>query len=269
MRIFNGEKEAEKILLDLKKKTKKLKTKPGLAVLLVGDNPESKLYLKLKRKAAKRIGMRFVEYRFKKEGKEKEIIEQIESLNKKASLHGILVQLPLPARFNTDKIVGEISLKKDVDGFQKRTQFVSPLISAILIALKAASRNFKGKRALALVNSSLLGQRLRKFLKKERITIEYLLREKVSKGKIKEADIIISVCGSPGLIKGDMIKDGAVLIDAGFKHLSLKKVRGDVDRESLKEKASFLTPVPGGIGPLTVALLLKNVYLAAKKYGSS
>ena len=272
MRIFNGKKEAEKILSDLKKKIKKERIEPKLAVILVGSNEASKLYIKLKRKKARETGVQLKQHKFKKWNKEEAILQKIEVLNKNRLVNGIIVQLPLPEGFNTGKILSKINPRKDVDGFHKKTLFFSPFISAILIALKKSSRNLKGKKIIALVNSDIFGKTLKNSLNKENIKVKYLIRRELSfqkiKSSLKSADVLITVCGVPNLIKGDMINKGAILIDGGIT-LIKNKVVGDVDRKSVKNEAAFLTPVPGGLGPLTVALLLKNVYLTAKKYGNS
>jgi len=272
MKIFNGKREAEKILQDLKKRIKKEKIKPSLAIILVGDDPASKLYIKLKKEAGKRVGVDISEFRFGGQAKEKEIIEKIKSLNKDDGVSGIIVQLPLPSDLKASRIIREITSKKDVDGFQKGNLHFSPVLAmAILIALRQACRDFSRKRALALVNSEVFAKILKSFLGKEGLRTECLLRGKRSfseikskiKPKAKKADIIITALGLPCLIKSDMIKEGAILIDAGISRFGKRKVRGDVDKD-LKGKACFLTPTPGGIGPLTVALLLKNVYLAER-----
>ena len=271
MEIFNGKKTAEKILSDLKIKIRKLRVKPTLATILVGEDRASKLYIKLKKKAAQRIGAKLVLYKFKVETKERDIIEKIESFNENKEVQGIIVQLPLPKGFNAKKITGKISRKKDVDGFQQGSDFPPALPSAILIALREAVKSQRSKKFLALVNSRIFGETLKRFLRKERIKIDYILKKELPQRKIKvklnSADVVITVCGVPGLIKNDMVKRGVVLIDAGITRINGKRVLGDVDRKSVKNKAYYLTPVPGGIGPLTVALLLKNTYLAAKKYG--
>lgn len=165
--------------------------------------------------------------------------------------------MPLPRNFNSDRIIASIDSSKDVDGFQQNSSLPPVLPTAILIALKRAKK--KAKTATALVNSKRLGETLMNFLAKEGIRVSYILRESIA--KLPQTDVLITACGCPGIIKGDMIKEGAVLIDAGITMVR-DKVLGDVDRKSVSGKAAFLTPVPGGIGPLTVALLLKNVYLA-------
>ena len=251
MRLFQGKKEAEKILSDLKKKIKEAKLRPGLAVILIGEDPASKLYIKIKSEAATRVGIRMVLRKFSVRLNEDKIIGEIGSLNKREDIHGILVQLPLPKGYDTDKIIRAIDSKKNVDK--------GVLPSAIYIALKQGLKNIKKKNITAVVNSDFFGEVLKRFFHEKKIKINYILRRFFSSAKIKKADALIVACGCHKLIKGDMIKKGAVLIDAG--------VPADVDENSVKNKAGFLTPVPGGIGPLTVALLLKNIY--KKAYGNS
>ncbi len=276
MRIFNGKKIADKILEDLKEKISKERILPTLAVIYVNSNPESELYIRKKRETSKEIGIRFFCYVFKKTEKEEKIIERIRKLNSSPVIDGIIVQLPLPKGFNTEKIIEAIDPKKDVDGFHKKNRellkkgrpyFFPVLPQAIFLALKKVRK--KRKKILALVNSDIFGKTLEEFLKKKRIKVKYLIFKKKDfpkiKKELKKADIIISVLGKPFFLKGEMIKKGVALIDGGIRVLEKGKIKGDVDRESVKEKASFLTPVPGGIGPLTVALLLKNVYLSAKR----
>lgn len=257
MKIFNGRKAAEKILLDLKNRINREKIRPKLAIILVGENKASKLYVKLKKRAGRRIGINLVLYKFVDKAKEEEIIRKINKLNKNKLVHGIIVQLPLPKRFNQNRIVGTIDPLKDVDGFLKNSAFSPVLPSAILLVLKSAARSFKNKKILALTNSDIFGLTLKDFLGKKGIKMKYLLRNSPGvKSGLKSSDVIISVCGIPGLITGEAVKKGVILIDAGFP--------ADVDKGSVEQKAAFLTPNPGGVGPLTVALLLKNVYLAAK-----
>jgi len=268
MRIFAGKSKAQKILLRLKKRIAKGRIAPALAVISVGRDPASELFIKNKKQAAENIGIKVSHLRFKETVSGKTILQKIGQLNSDEAVHGIIVQLPLPRKLNAREIVGKISPFKDVDGFGQATRFASPLTSAISLALKSSVRNFKNKKITALVNSDFLGQSLRKFLKKERIKIDYSLRDKIYESKIKKADIVITVCGCHNLVRGEAVKKGVALIDAGIIVLKNKKVAGDVDRKSVEGIASFLTPVPGGLGPLTVAYLLENVYLSAKKnYG--
>lgn len=275
MIIFNGKKISDKILKDLKNQIRKLKKKPVLIIIYVGKNSETELYIKNKRAAAKKIGLTVFCYRFKENVKEEEIIEKIKKNNEYPSVDGIIVQLPLPKKFDTDKIINSVDFRKDVDGFHRFNRellkknkpcFYPVLPEAIMIALNSAPKNLRKKKIVALVNSDIFGRTLKDFFLKAGIEVKCLIGER-NLSLLKSADVVISVRGKPLFIKGEMIKKDAILIDAGIKLIN-GKLRGDIDRESVIEKASFLTPVPGGIGPLTVALLLNNVFLAAKNYGS-
>lgn len=278
MVIFNGKKAAEKILLEVKEKLSKEKIEPALAVISAGQDSSSNLFIKNKKKHAKRIGIKVIHHKFEETASEEEIIKRIEELNNDRVVNGIIVQLPLPKKFNTEAIIEKINPKKDIDGFHrlnrellkkgKNPYFCPPLSSAVLLALKDAIKDFKGKQILAVVNSKIFGETLKNFLKKEGIKTNFVLKKKHHfldiRIKLKSADVIITACGCLKQLKGEMIKEGAILIDAGISVLFNGKVAGDIDRKSVTNKAAFLTPVPGGIGPLTVALLLKNAYLAAK-----
>jgi methylenetetrahydrofolate dehydrogenase (NADP+)/methenyltetrahydrofolate cyclohydrolase len=279
MKIFNGKKAADKILKDLAAAIKKEKLSPVLSVVLVGDNEASRLYVDLKKKAAAKIGIKIIEQQFSAQAKEEEIIEYLIKSNNDAQVSGIIIQLPLPATLNTDRIIKAIDPKKDVDGFHPETKkmleknkaILKPVLpQVILIILQAAwKKGFAGKNIFALVNSEVFGQTLKSVLAPAKAQVNYRVRNTCMvlgvEKEIKLADAIISVCGCPNMIKGEMIKDGAVLVDAGITRYHDGKVAGDIDKASVEAKAAFLTPVPGGVGPLTVALLLKNVYLAAKK----
>jgi len=284
MKLFDGKKAARKILKEIEGEIKKKKrNRPALAVILIGDDPASELYLKLKKEAGAKIGIKVQEYLFAAGTKEEEIISKIKMLNEDKKTHGIIVQLPLPGMLNQDRVISAIDLKKDVDGFQKENRrfslakgkkephFSPVLPKAILIALNDALKNdLKNKKMVALVNSDVFGQSLKEVLEKGGAQINCLVRKACVimgvQNEVKEADVLITVCGCPRFIKGDMIKDGAILIDAGITRYSDGKVVGDIDSESVSTRAAFLTPVPGGIGPLTVTLLLKNVYLASKNF---
>jgi len=276
MKLFDGKRVANKILKELAEEIKKNKARLRLAIILIGDDESSKLYVKLKKEAGKKIGIEVQEHRFNAQAPEEEIISYIYRLNNDPDVNGIIVQLPLPAVLNTDKIIEAINPRKDVDGFHKENRKllekgkenilpVLPLV--ILTALDSAKKLVTGKSVLALVNSDIFGQTLKAVLAKDGFAVEYLVRNTCvlfgAEKELKTADILISVCGCPNMIKGESIKEGVVLIDAGVTRYHDGRVVGDVDKKSVKNKAVFLTPVPGGLGPLTVALLLRNVYLAA------
>lgn len=273
MEIFNGKREAHEILLDLKKKIVKENLRPKLSIILVGKDKPSRIYVALKKKAGKKIGIQVKVFRFKESVKEKNVIGQIVSLNEDESVHGILIQLPLPKKFNTDKIINRIDPRKDVDGFHGENRkllkrgipyFYPVLPLALFYTLERAAKKLKKKKITAIVNSILFGETLKYFFQRRELKICYFLRDKIDIKILKNSDVIISVCGLPGLINSTMIKKKAILIDAGITYGRGKRVIGDADMKSVKNKASFLTPSVGGIGPLTVAFLLRNVYLGAK-----
>lgn len=268
MRIFNGKKVAAKILHDLKEDIKQSKIRPGLAIVLIGENPESLLYVSLKEKAAQQVGINVLKFRFSKGVVQEDIKRKIQELNQDQKINGIIIQLPLPNEYNQDEIIAQIDPKKDVDGFHPANKWLkSPMISAIILAIKEKDIDFVGKKVVALVNSDIFGRQLVASLAKEGLKAEYLLKKTCSISDmqdLKSADISITACGCPNMIKQDMIKHSAVLIDAGITRIGERRVVGDVDVDSVKDKASFLTPVPGGLGPVTVALLLKNTFLASE-----
>ncbi len=276
MRLFKGKKIAEGILAELRERIKAENMKPKLAVILIGEDEASKIYIRLKKEATEAIGAEFKLCKYAADTEENEIIKKIKELNSDKSVNGIIVQLPLPEKFNRDRIISVIDPQKDVDGFHKenrqlfsegRQRFEPVLPSAILAAIRDALGNdVSGKKAVALVNSDIFGEILKVVFKKENIDFRYKLRKTCSisgvESDLKETDIIITVCGCPNLVRGEMIKQGAILIDAGIFRAKNGKVVGDVDRESVEGIASYLTPVPGGIGPLVIALLLQNILAA-------
>jgi len=273
MKIFNGKKEAEKVISKLKNRIKKEKIKLKLAVIWVGDNSSSKIFIKKKKEIADKIGVELVVYHFKSTTKEKNVIDKIDKLNKDYLVHGIIIQLPLPEKLDTKKIIEKVSPKKDVDGFHPKNRqllkkgepFFYPIIPSVIYSIIKKNAKKKSK-IIALVNSDVFGKTLRDFLNRKNINIHYFIK-KNDFPNLKEADVIVSIKGIPSLIKGDMVKNGAILIDGGNTILN-KKVRGDMDRKSLGNKPAFLTTVPGGLGPINVALLFDNLYLGFKKYGN-
>lgn len=264
MVLFDGKKKAEIILSELKGQIKQEEVKPVLNVVFAGDNPASELFVRTKQQESEKIGIKINIHRFDADAPEQEIIDKIRQLNNDKNINGIIVQLPLPYGLDAEKIINEISPKKDVDGFGKETLFEPPLISAIMSALQDLEDEIHEKEILAIVNSDIFGLTLKKFLSQKGLKINYLLSEEISAKKdiIERTDIIITALGRPKFLKGDMIKKGAALIDAGIVVSDFGKIIGDVEKSSVSAKAGSLTPVPGGVGPLTVAYLLKNVYLS-------
>jgi len=279
MELLNGRAIAKKILNELKENIAKSRVIPGLVVIMVGNNKASDLYVKLKAKAAARVGIQFRLHKFSTQTKEAEIIKLIDKLNKKTDISGIIVQLPLPRRFDTQKIINSISPQKDADGFhptniksflsgRKDVFPVFPL--AIITILKSIKFNFEGKKSAVICNSRVFGQTVGMALRREGIISKYILKKDFSRRKddIKNADIIITAVGEPALISRPTVKNGAIVIDGG---ITRKKggTQGDADPSSISNKAAYLSPVPNGVGPVTIACLLKNVHklaLRRKKY---
>lgn len=262
MNLIDGKKIADQILDSLEKEVDEKNLQPCLAIVLIGDDPSSLLYIQKKEEAAQKVGIEIKKHNLSAQTSEKEILDLIDSLNKDKQVNGILIQLPLPEHLTTDKIIQAIKPAKDVDGFVKESRFESPFILAIWQALVATGRKLNDKKIVALVNSNIFGQALKSYLKG--LKFNYLISFKDEfLDDLKKADIIITALGQPELIKEQMIKKGAILIDGGISRVD-NEVVGDVDQENIQRKASWLTPVPGGLGPLTVAFLLKNVVSAAQ-----
>jgi methylenetetrahydrofolate dehydrogenase (NADP+)/methenyltetrahydrofolate cyclohydrolase len=279
-KIINGKKIAKKILKKMKKKIDKRKKNkliiPGLAVILIGNNISSKIYIKNKKIACKKIGLISKTYKFSNFVKEKEIIQKIKELNKNQSIHGILVQLPIPKKINTLKILRKISYKKDVDGFhplnigllcqrEPNLRACTPL--GIITLLKRYKINIQGLHALIIGASNIVGRpmMLEFLLAGCTTTITHRFTKNLYK-YIKKADLIVIAIGKANFLKGEWIKKGAIIIDVGINRLKNGNIVGDVDFKSNYKKASYITPVPGGVGPMTVTSLLKNTIYACEKY---
>ncbi len=269
MPLLSGKILAEGILAELKEKVTRASIKPGLAAILVGDYLESHKYVGLKEERAKEIGIHFEKQLLPRNISEEKVLETIQVLNSREDIHGIIVQLPLPDHLPTDKIIAAIDPKKDVDGFHQETlkkflagdQGMCPVFPrAIIELIRSTGTYLHGKRGVAVVNSSLLGEILSKALILEGLAANYVLSsagKEVIIQQTREAQVIVTACGIPDLITVDMVSSDAIVIDGGNVHID-GKVRGDVDREAVLERVAWLSPVPGGVGPLTIAFLLKR-----------
>jgi len=257
--ILDGKKIAEQIRKQLKSNIEKHKLVPCLAIILIGKNPNSAIYVKLKQKASKNIGVKCQTFLFSSKCKQKDVLNLIEKLNNNSKIHGIIIQIPVPKRLNPDLLIKSILPEKDVDGFQKKSKFNSPTHQAIIKLLKESKQKLKNKKALILSKNPTFANPLKDLLKKRLILTS--CEAKLSKN-IHKADIIISALGQPNIIKPKMIRKNAIVIDVGYSRIR-NKAWGDVAFEVRKKNVS-LSPVPGGVGPLTVAYLLKNVYLSAR-----
>jgi len=255
MKIIDGKMIAEKVKDEITQAIHKLNgPRPNLAIILVGEREDSKLYVALKETEGKKVGIDTHVYKLASDVSGTELLTTIKFLNDDPAIDGILVQLPLPQEINTDQVIAAIDPYKDVDGFHPNhpDYVMSPVLAAIKACLEEIKFMAPGKSACVLYNSEVFGQGVKDILE--------LLGLKVSlKQGSAQADLLVTAIGEPGKIKKEMVKEGAVIIDIGITKIN-GKVWGDVDFENVKEKASYITPVPGGIGPLTIAFLFKNVW---------
>lgn len=274
MALLYGKPVADQILSQVQDRVEHASVRPGLAVLLVGDDLESQKYVGLKEARAQEVGIHFEKHLFPKTVAHEEVFDVIAALNRRDDIHGIIVQLPLPSGFPTDEIITHIDPKKDTDGFHQETlkrfllgeSGVCPVFPrAIIELLRSAGILFHGDKAVAVVNSELMGKVLSFALSLEGLQAEYVLSsdglEAIAR-KTTEARVVVTACGIPDLIDASMLASDAIVIDGGNVHVK-EKVQGDVKRDEVEGKIAFLSPVPGGVGPVTVATLLSRVTEAA------
>lgn len=263
--MLNSKETVEKIKKQLKNNVKRRCLKPGLAVILAGKNPGCLVYVRLKQAAAEQTGMKFEKFSFPATASSGKIIDLIKKINKNKNLHGLIIQFPLPKNIDSDLLVKNISPEKDVDGFGPETKFVSPVHQAVLKLTEQSKKPFKNKNAVILGKSAVFTQSLKNILVKKGLKTEifYPGKSKLNLEKTKKADFLIVALNKSNFVKPSMVKRNAVVIDVGYNRVKGKPV-GDVDPK-VRSKTPWLSPVPGGVGPLTVVYLLKNVYLAAKK----
>ncbi|MDE3015692.1 MAG: bifunctional methylenetetrahydrofolate dehydrogenase/methenyltetrahydrofolate cyclohydrolase FolD [Pseudomonadota bacterium] len=288
-KIIDGKAFAEKLRADIARRVAKLKTEkhitPGLAVVLVGDNPASDVYVKNKAKQTREAGMNSYEFRLPEDTYEATLLAKIEELNHDPNVHGILVQLPLPKQINEAAVIHAVDHKKDVDGFHVvnagllatgQPGFVPCTPLGCLMLLKDTLGDLSGKHAIILGRSNIVGKPMAALLLRENCTVTVAhSKTKDLPALVKQADIVVAAIGKPETVKGAWLKPGAVVIDVGINRLpSLSsslpaggaqggKLVGDVDFESCKGIAAAITPVPGGVGPMTIACLLENTLKAA------
>jgi len=276
--IIDGKHISNLVKDELISKVDALKVKgvhPGLAVVLVGDNPASKVYVGSKKKACEYIGIKSFSYEMPSEVSELEVLELIATLNNDPAVHGILVQLPLPKHIDEQKVLLAINPKKDVDGFHPMSVgalvvgaegFVSCTPAGIIELLKRSNVTIEGKHCVVVGRSNIVGKPISMLLLKEHGTVTICHSRTKDLGDIvRQADIIVAAVGVPKLITKDMIKKDAVIIDVGMNRLGNGKLCGDVDFDGCIEKASLITPVPGGVGPMTIAMLMNNCVISASK----
>lgn len=272
MRIINGKEIAREIEEKIKEKVEKEKIKPGLATLLIGKNEGSLMYMRLKERACQRIGFHSKRLDFSSDVSEKKIIENIKSLNEDEKIHGILIQFPLPSHLNPSRLINEIDYRKDVDGIHSINmgrlligdEFLIPCTPlAVTKILEWEGINVKGMEIVIINHSNIVGKPLAAMLLNRNATVTVChIHSKDVKIHSRNADILITGTGVRGLIKEEHIKEGSIIIDVGISRSSNGSVCGDVEIGSVKSKARAITPVPGGVGPVTVASLMENTFKA-------
>lgn len=274
MNIINGQEIAKNIKLSIANAVKKFKNKPCLAVIIVGENPASKIYVKNKEKSCIECGFESLKYELPEDAEEEEILRLIEKLNKDQNITGILVQLPLPKHIDENKVILAIDPKKDVDCFHpinvgklfssKKNDNLDVLpctANGCLKLIKSVCPDLTGKRAVVLGRSNIVGKPVAQLLLNENCSISIVHSKTKNIDEItKQADIVVVAIGKAKFLTKDMIKNGAIVIDVGINRLDDGKICGDADFENIKDKCSFITPVPKGVGPMTVACLMENTY---------
>lgn len=275
--IIDGKKISTEIKEELKEQVAALKAKGievTLAVIQVGNDPASSVYVGNKKKACEYIGIRSLAYELEEATTEDELLQLIDELNEREDVNGILVQLPLPAQIDEDKVIRRISPKKDVDGFHPQNVgalcigepgFVSCTPAGIIQLLKRSGIEIEGKECVVIGRSNIVGKPMALLLLRENGTVTIAhSRTKNLQEITRRADILVAAVGKPRMITADYVKEGAVVIDVGIHRNADKKLCGDVDFDSVAPKCSAITPVPGGVGPMTIAMLMHNCVESVK-----
>ncbi|MGL4628155.1 bifunctional methylenetetrahydrofolate dehydrogenase/methenyltetrahydrofolate cyclohydrolase FolD [Cetobacterium sp.] len=279
MKILDGKYVSQKVRDSIKSEIIEIKEKvgkvPGLAVIQAGDNLASKIYVNSKIKQCAEVGIESKNFILPADVTEEELLNKIDELNKDDAIDGILVQLPLPNHIDTPKVIETIDITKDVDGFKPEnlgkvvlgdeTALISCTPAGILRLFEEYKLALEGKDVVVIGRSNIVGKPMTALLINEGATVTVCnSKTKNLSEKTKNADVVIVAIGKANFLKGDMVKDGAIIIDVGINRDENNKICGDVDFESVKDKVSYITPVPGGVGPMTIAMLLNNTLKAFK-----
>ena len=275
--IIDGKLISEQIKAEVREKTDALRSQGievTLAVIQIGCNPASSVYVRNKKKACETVGIRSLSYELPEETTEEQLLELIAELNERADVNGILLQLPLPDHIDEDKMLLAISPKKDVDGFHPmnvgalcvgKPEFVSCTPAGIIELLKRSDIEIQGKECVIIGRSNIVGKPMAHLLLAENGTVTVAhSKTKDLKAVTSRADILIAAVGRPKMITADYVKEGAVVIDVGINRDENNKLCGDVDFDTVAPKCSAITPVPGGVGPMTIAMLMKNCVESVK-----
>jgi len=278
--IIDGKKVSEDLREDLKVQTEKFVEETGiqphLVVVIVGNNPASMTYVRNKKRSCEAVGFKSTVIELADTITEADLLAQIDVLNQDDSVHGILVQLPLPKHINEDHIISAIDVKKDVDGFHpyqvgclaSGLDSLKPCTPAgVIELLKAYNIEIEGRHAVIIGRSHIVGKPLVQLLLEENATVTVCHSRTQNLSMLTQmADILIVAIGRPHFVTADMVKEGAVVVDVGINRLETGKLVGDVDFDTVEPKASYITPVPGGVGPMTITMLLFNTLKAAKGF---
>lgn len=277
MNIIDGKAVSKKVKEEVKAECEQLKAKgvtPGLAVIIVGDDPASQVYVHNKEVACEACGFYSVKYALPAETTQEELNELIDELNKDGKINGILCQLPLPSHLDDKEVINRIDPLKDVDAFHPVNvgaimigdyNYLPCTPAGVMELIHSTGVDVSGKKAVVMGRSNIVGKPMAMLLLHENATVEITHSRTQNLADItKEADILVAAIGKAKFVKADMVKDGAVVIDVGMNRDENGKLCGDVDFDDVKDKCSFITPVPGGVGPMTIAMLMKNTLTAAK-----
>ena len=279
MTIIDGKALSDKILKEIENEHSELQAKvgrkAGLAVIIVGENPASQIYVRNKIRACERVGFHSETIRFDENITEENLLLEIEKLNNDSNIDGILVQLPIPKHIDGLKIINAISAEKDVDGFHTtnigkmmigdETGFLPCTPAGVIQMFEEYNIDLEGKDVLVIGQSNIVGKPMTLLLINKRATVQVCnSKTKNLPEKLQKADVVVAAAGSPKLVKGSDVKEGVVVIDIGINRVD-GKICGDVDFEEVSQKASYITPVPGGVGPMTIAMLIKNTFKSYKQ----
>lgn len=277
-KIIDGKRFAEEYIIELKNRVCDFKSRTGrdigLVTLIVGDNPSSLSYIRKNSASCEKVGIKSTVLQLKESSSEAEVIEAVKGLNEDKAVNGVIIQLPLPKHINKDKVIETLAPEKDVDGLTKINAanlylgngeaFYPNTPMGVLALLKSEGIQISGKRAVVIGRSNIVGKPMAMLLLGENATVTVCHSRTENIAEVcRQADILVSAVGRAGFVKADMVKDGAVVMDVGTNFVDGKLV-GDVCFEEVKEKASYITPVPGGCGPTTVCMLMENTLRAAE-----
>ena len=276
MTLIDGKKVAEKCKKNTEERIKKLNKMPGFAVIRIGEDEASKIYVRLKHKMSEELGINFTEYHLDEDVTQEELISLIKKLNADDKVDGILLQSPIPYHLNILEAFQTIAPEKDIDGFspinvgklvQRQECFAACTPTGVMTMLKEYNISIEGKHAVVIGRSNIVGRPMAELLLNANATVTICHSKTQNLADIvKTADILVVAIGKPKFITADMIKEGAVVVDVGINRIpDSKKIVGDVDFENVKEKCSYITPVPGGGGPMTIMTLMDNVVTACER----